>query len=144
MAPAPQNLRNHARYVPLYHGVVGVLLTINLGVALARLRRGMSVETLVPLGLAVALILLFVYARSFALTVQDRVIRLEMMLRVQRLAPDLLPRFAELRPAQVVALRFAGDGELPELMRKALDGALARPADIKQAITDWQADHWRA
>jgi hypothetical protein len=144
MAPAPQDFRNHARYVPLYHGVTFILLVINLGVATWRLRRSPDGEALAQLGLAVALGLLFFYARLFALRVQDRIIRLELRLRTQAIAPELLPRFGELTAPQVVALRFAGDRELAELMKRTLDGGFANATDIKRAVTDWQADHWRA
>ena len=61
----------------------------------------------------------------FALRVQDRVIRLEMRLRLRELLPpDLVPRISELRPRQLVALRFAGDRELPALTRRVLDERL--------------------
>jgi hypothetical protein len=84
-------------------------------------------------------------ARTFAVRVQDRVIRLEMRLRLRELLPpDLVPRISELRPRQLVALRFAGDRELPALTRRVLDERLQDGKAIKQLITDWQADHLRA
>jgi len=77
--------------------------------------------------------------------VQDRVIRLEQRLRMERLLPaDLMGRFGEFEPQQLVALRFAGDGELPELARRVLAGELRSSAQIKQQIKDWQADWLRA
>ena len=48
-----------------------------------------------------------------------------------------------LTPAQFTALRFAGDAELPGLLREVLDGKLTRGIDIKKRITDWQGDHLR-
>lgn len=85
------------------------------------------------------------YARLFALTVQDRVIRLEMRLRLERLLPaDLKSRIPELSPDQFVSLRFAGDAELPALVREVLDKNLTDRKQIKQKIRDWQADHLRA
>jgi hypothetical protein len=73
------------------------------------------------------------------------VIRLEMRLRLRELLPpDLVPRIGELRPRQLVALRFAGDRELPALVRRVLDERLQDSKAIKQMITDWQADHLRA
>jgi len=77
--------------------------------------------------------------------VQDRVIRLEMRLRMREILPaDLHPRIAEFTPGQLVALRFAGDRELPVLARRVLDERLQDRKAIKQMITDWQADHLRA
>jgi hypothetical protein len=45
---------------------------------------------------------------------------------------------------QCVALRFASDAELPGLVRKVVAGELKSQADIKRAITHWQADYLRA
>jgi hypothetical protein len=93
----------------------------------------------------VALLLLALYARTFALTVQDRVIRLEMQLRLQNLLPaDLHPRIPEFTTSQLVALRFASDSELPDLARKVLAEKLSERKAIKQLIRDWQPDNLRA
>jgi hypothetical protein len=94
---------------------------------------------------ALALLIFFFYARQFALTVQDRVIRLEMKLRLERLLPaEWTARFGELTPEQLVALRFAGDGELPELIRRVLAGEFKSAVEIKKQIHDWQPDWLRA
>ena len=50
----------------------------------------------------------------------------------------------ELTPRQMVALRFASDKELPELVRDVLAGKLASQKAIKLAIKDWQGDYLRA
>ena len=101
-------------------------------------------EAAVSLLVAVALIIVFLFARVFAITVQDRVIRLEMKLRLQEVLPaDLRDRAAELTVAQLVALRFASDVELPDLCRKVLDGNLTDQKAIKKAIRDWQGDFLR-
>jgi hypothetical protein len=141
---SPQKFGNHARYVQLYHFVLFGLLIVNLFHAGRLLARHISDETVYGILLAAALLILAWYARAFPLSVQDRVIRLELRLRMQALTPELLPRFAQLTPVQVTALRFAGDGELEELARAVLDGKLARGDDIKKAIKDWQPDLWRA
>jgi hypothetical protein len=81
----------------------------------------------------------------FALAVQDRVIRLEMQLRLQNLLPaDLRPRIPEFTVSQLVALRFASDAELPDLARKTLAENLRERKAIKQLIRDWQPDNLRA
>jgi hypothetical protein len=80
-----------------------------------------------------------------ALTVQDRLIRLEMRLRLRDVLPaDLQPRISELTARQLVGLRFASDAELPELVRRVLTGSLGSTADIKKAVTHWQGDYLRA
>jgi hypothetical protein len=144
MATTPQNFANHARFVPMFHFVTFGLLCVNAVHAFLDLARHPGVATIYPALLGVALVLLAWYARVFALTVQDRVIRLEMRLRIQQVAPHLATRFAQLAPAQVAALRFASDAELPGLIQQVLDGKLGSPSQIKRAVKDWQGDFLRA
>jgi hypothetical protein len=80
-----------------------------------------------------------------AVRVQDRVIRLEMRLRLAAVLPDdLRARIPTLATRHLVALRFASDAELPGLVRQVLAGSLTDQKAIKKAIVDWQADHLRA
>lgn len=141
---APQNYSNHARFVPLFHFVTFGILTVNVLWAGYKLVRGFSPDALMALLVAVALVLLAWYCRIFPLTAQDRVIRLEERLRLARLLPaDQQARIDELRPRQLVALRFASDAELPGLVARVLAGELTDPKAIKQAIQNWRADHLR-
>jgi hypothetical protein len=142
----PQNLQNHVRVVPPYHMFVFGVFLINLGTSIYRLVKfGYSWDALVNFLLGVALVVLFFYARIFVLTVQNRVIRLEMRLRLAELLPaDLLPRIPEFTVDQLVSLRFACDAELPALARKVLDEKLSDRKVIKQLVKDWQADYLRA
>ena len=85
------------------------------------------------------------YARLFALRVQDRVIRLEERLRYERILPEELGwRVDELTVDQFISMRFAGDEELEQLMRKVLDDKLTKRKAIKQLIKNWRADYLRA
>ncbi len=142
---ATQNFENHAKFVPGFHiGVLGIF-TANIIWSAIRLFRGFNTEHVFGLLVAIALLLCAFYGRIFALTVQDRVIRLEMRLRMERvLAAELRGRIAEFNVAQLVALRFASDAELPELARKVLDGKIEDRKAIKQMVRDWQADWLRA
>ncbi len=135
-----QDYENHVRIVPGYHYVAFGIFAINLLWSLYRVIRFFGAESVVSLLLAVGFLLLFFYARIFALTVQDRVIRLEMAMRfAQCLPPDLMSR-GELDIGQVVALRFAGDEELPELVRKVLAEKLTDRKTIKKLIKHWRPD----
>jgi len=142
---APQNYANHSRLVPLFHGVVVPILILFMLYMIQHTIRHFNIALL---GLAlesVALVLLAVVVRGMVITVQDRVIRLEMRLRLAEILPaDLKARAATLSKGQLIALRFASDAELPALVGRVLSGELTKATDIKKAITDWQADHLRA
>ena len=148
--PQTQNFANHAKIVPMFHYVVLPILAANLISSIFDLVRSIRTETFswhAVLGFLVAsaLVLLALHARLFALAVQDRVIRLEMQLRLQNLLPaDLCPRISDFTVSQLVALRFASDAELPELARKVLAENLRERKAIKQLIRNWQPDNLRA
>jgi hypothetical protein len=140
-----QNFKNHARFVPAFHFFVAPVFLLNIVWSIVRVVRSFSFGTIVSLLVAIALFLLAFTARIFALTVQDRVIRLEMRLRMQQmLPPDLTPRIPDFTVSQLVALRFASDAELPDLARKVLQENLTERKAIKTMIRDWQPDHLRA
>jgi hypothetical protein len=143
--PYNQSFQNHGRIVPGFHFVTFGILAINLIWSVWRMIRGFSFETLLAAAMAVALVLLFFYARLFALSVQDRVIRLEERMRMERLLPgDLKPRIGDFTVPQLVSLRFASDAELPELARKVLDDKLEDRKAIKRLVKNWRADFLRA
>ncbi len=140
-----QNFQHHARFFPPFHFVVMPILLVNLVWCIYRAVRVFSAGSVILLLVAVALILLAFSARVMALTVQDRVIRLEMQLRMQQVLPtDLRSRIREFTVSQLVALRFAGDGELPDLARKVLQDKITDRKAIKQLVRDWQPDFQRA
>ena len=138
----PQNFKNHARYVPLFHFVLGALVLANFIHVTLDLRY-QTMDSVWAFVRGAALLVLYWYARAFPVSVQDRIIRLEMRLRVQQLAPDLAAHFDQLTPGQITALRFAGDDELASLMREVLEGKLAKPSDIKQRVQHWKPDTFR-
>ena len=140
-----QNFENHSKTVPLYHMFVIPVFMINFVWRLVQLRYGISFFSIMNVLLAAAFVILVFYARVFSLTVQDRVIRLEMRLRLERLlSADLRPRIPEFTVPQLVSLRFASDQELPVLARQVLDEKLTDRKTIKKRIKDWQADFLRA
>jgi hypothetical protein len=142
--PQTQIFSNHAKRVPLFHYFILPSLALNLGASVLRAALHFSVDSVIAGLAAAALFVLAYYARIFALTVQDRVIRLEMQLRLQNLLPaDLRPRIPEFTVSQLVALRFASDAELPELARKVLVENLRERKAIKQLIRNWQPDNLR-
>ena len=140
----PQNFENHTRQVPIFATGMSVLM-VNLGGTLYHLRNGISFGSIIAVLVALVLIPLFVTARQSSVMVQDRVIRLEMRLRLANLLPaDLQARIPEFTVSQLVSLRFASDAELPALARKVLDEKLNDRKAIKKLIKDWQGDYLRA
>jgi hypothetical protein len=143
--PTAQNFRNHARIVPAYHVGVFVPFLANFIWATYRLIGMFSGETFIAFLVSIGLLLMFFSLRVQVLTVQDRVIRLEMRLRLRNaLPPDLQDHINGLSHKQLVALRFAGDAELPALVREVLAGTLKSQKDIKARVREWQADYLRA
>ncbi len=140
-----QNFKNHAKFVPAFHYFAMPVLTFNFFWAVARLvKSGISFQSVAEVLVAAAIVVLFFCARLFPLKAQDRVIRLEERLRYERMLPaDLKPRIGDFTIDQVVALRFAGDAELPALARKVLDEKIADRTAIKKLIQNWKADHLR-
>ncbi len=139
----PQDLSHHTRYDPLFHFFILPVFAITLIATIVHLvrRPGLCSAWLVVFMLAAVFALFKV--RLYALKVQDRVIRLEERLRLTALLDaGLRPRIGELTEAQLIALRFASDGELPALAARALNEKLAA-AEIKKAIQQWRADEWR-
>ena len=141
-----QNFKSHARFVPLYHFFALPMLVINFVWSIYRwIAGGFSIGGLEWVLTSAALFFGVVYARFFALSVQDRVIRLEERLRYERALPEELRwRADELTVDQFVALRFASDEELGKLMQKVLDGKLTERKAIKQLINKWRPDYLRA
>ena len=143
--PGDQNYKNHTRIYPLYHIWSFFPLVVNFIWAVYRLRFGITGDSVVGVILAFGLLALFSASRVQVLTVQDRLIRLEMRQRCREvLPPDLAAQTEGMPVKQLIALRFAGDAELPVLVREVLAGTLSTPKDIKMRVKDWRADYLRA
>jgi hypothetical protein len=142
---AEQTIKNHTRIVPMYHMGVFFPLVLNFLWSVYRTVQDPTADRLIGLILSVALLLMFFSVRQQILTVQDRLIRLEMRLRLRELLPaDVFARATALPVRQLIALRFASDAELPALVGDVLAGRLTSQKDIKTRVKDWQADLLRA
>lgn len=141
-----QNYANHRQFVPLYHGVLFTILVLTLIGSVVNLYRSAgdhqrlySASLIVVLSLAA--LMLFFFCRIFALKAQDRAIRAEENLRHFAMTGKLLDPRIGIR--QVIALRFASDGEFLALAGRAAEEKM-EPDAIKQAIKAWRADTYRA
>jgi hypothetical protein len=144
MSDTTQSFESHAKMVPLYHYAAFGLIFVPTVYSLVTTVTNFSVGSLMGAAFGIGVILLFFYARAFPLGVQDRVIRLEEQLRMERVLPDdLKGRIGEISTSHLIGLRFAPDAELADLTRQVLDGTLQDRKSIKQAIGSWKADNQR-
>jgi hypothetical protein len=140
-----QSYARHAKFVPLFHFVLGPIVLasligsfVNLWQSLGDHERLYSASLIAAM--SVAMFLLFVFTRSFAMGVQDRAIRAEENLRHFALSGKRLD--SRLSIKQIVGLRFASDAEFVELAQKAAEGGMTQDT-IKKSVTNWRADHDR-
>ena len=140
MAQPEQNFKNHVRFDPMFHGFLTFGALVLLGSTIYALLRQPDWWGAVRLfGVVWAIVLMF-KMRLYALKVQDRVIRLEEKLRLAQLLPETTrARIGELSERQIIALRFASDGEVGGLVEQTLNGNWDSK-QIKQAVRSWRAD----
>jgi hypothetical protein len=145
MANSAQTYKNHGRLLPAYHLFVIPVLLVNLLKEARHLWVTPTLSTAWGVVFAAGLLTLGLVSRTQVLSVQDRIIRLEMRLRLRRLLPpDLQARILELTPRQLIAMRFASDEEMVDLTREVLAGNLSTTKEIKMRVKNWQADLLRA
>ena len=140
-----QNYGKHKRYVTGYHGIAFILEIVlffmsayNLYLSLTK---GQDITQALMFFIAsILLIMLFLYARSFALKAQDRAIRAEENLRHFVLTGKLFD--TKITIPQILALRFSPDEEFIELSHRAVKERLSAD-DIKKSIKNWKADNYR-
>lgn len=144
MSETAQSFEKHAKMVPMYHYAAFGLIFVPTVHFIYRTVTDFSVGALMLSAFGVGVILTTFFARVFPLGVQDRVIRLEEQLRMERVLPDdLKARIHEISTNHLIGLRFAPDSELADLTRQVLDGSLPDRKSVKQAIGSWKADHQR-
>ncbi len=140
-----QNYQNHTRWLAPFHFFLSPLLLVSLIYFSVRIFQDPSWDRGMFLLLLVGIITISFLSRTQALTVQNRVIRLEERLRYKDiLSPDLAARAIKLKTSQMIGLRFASDEELPDLVERTLGGEFETTKDIKLAVKNWRGDHLRA
>ncbi len=140
----PQDFAHHNRISPPFHMFVLPVFMANVIYRLVELRHGVTFDSVWAVVLAVAFFIAAGLGRGFALAVQDRVIRVEERLRLERLLPaELGPRIGDFGVEQLIGLRFASDDELPVLARQVLDEKIADRKTIKKRVRNWRPDYHR-
>jgi len=140
-----QSYKTHTRYLPPFHFFILPVMLINLLNALRHAVQQPTLHNGWEVVFALGLAALALFSRVQALTVQDRVIRLEERLRMREvLPPELRPQVDALTYRQLIALRFASDAELADLVREITSGKLTTSKDIKMRVRNWRPDWLRA
>jgi len=141
---AEQTYATHRRFIPAYHFFAVPILSINALVQIYFAVRHFSGWAVWNVIVALALAALAFTVRGMATRAQDRIIRLEETLRLQRVLPaDLRDRVGELTTGQLVGLRFCADAEVAELARAVFAGDCSGREDIKKRIKTWRPDTLR-
>ena len=140
----PQSYANHQKFVPGFHYVALPILMINLIYSGYVAATSFSGDSVISLLVALALVMIGLFARLFALGAQDRVIRLEERMRLHELLPpDQEGVIDNLTTEQLIALRFASDGEVGALVTTVTAEGIQDRKEIKKRVTNWRADHQR-
>lgn len=138
-----QNYENHVRHDTFLYLILAILLAAIVFTVI-----GIFVsEVLVAIGVilnVVGTVFVAINARSYAVKLQDRIVRTEMRMRLKDIYKgDPMNRVNDFTLSQLIALRFASDAELAELSQFVLDEGITDKAQIKQMIKEWNPDHMR-
>lgn len=141
-----QNYKNHIRFYPPHHFVFYPLMLILLGSSIYFIIADESLRTIwifISILIIAIILVSFMLRQHYALTLQDRIIKLEIRYRYFSLTGERLELLEEkLSDSQLFALRFAPDEELPNLVNKAISENLSG-TQIKKSIENWHADNQR-
>lgn len=141
-----QNYSNHVRYYAPHHFI---FLPLMFFLTLLGIWKGCTAQSnnlvwwLFTVTSFCILYLAVMLRQHYALSNQDRIVRLEFRLRYFELfGRDAGGTETKLSFGQIAALRFAGDAEFKALLEKTLQEDLS-PKAIKQSIQHWQGDYMR-
>ncbi|PBJ09294.1 DUF6526 family protein [Flavobacterium sp. ACN6] len=140
-----QTYYNHIRFYTPHHFIYYPILILFL---IASIYLAVTTDEHLIWGF-ISVVFIFLFALAFmlrqhyALTLQNRIVRLEMRYRYFSLTGKRFEDFEyKLTDDQIFALRFAPDTELIQLVDDVLKNNLSGDA-IKKAIVHWKADYHR-
>ena len=140
-----QTYKNHIRFYPPHHFVYYPVLMVLLAASIyfSFTKEETLIWTFISIVFVVFILLGLMLRQHYALTLQNRIVRLELRYRYFTLTGKRFePIESQLQDAQLFALRFASDAELPDLTDRALSENLSGKA-IKKSITNWKGDYER-
>ena len=140
-----QSYKNHIRFYWPHHFVYyPVIMTfIAFSVYFAFTKDDVLIWSFISAIFVVLFCLAFMLRQHYALTLQNRIVRLELRYRYLAKTGQRFEEFEyKLKDSQLFALRFAPDVELQALTQRALAENLSGDA-IKKAIQNWKGDYER-
>lgn len=143
-----QSFANHTVFPKMFiFQAVGVLIALIMSIiGLVQIGEDLGPKLIgaAVLLLSIVAVTMVVKIRTNSLMVQDRIVRLETQVRLERILPDDLKEAARgLTLTQLIGIRFASDEEMADLLRKVLDENIQSGKEIKKLVKNWQADHMR-
>ena len=141
-----QNYKNHIRFYPPHHFVFYPVMLILLGTSIYFIIADENLRTIwifISILILAIILVSFMLRQHYALTLQDRIVRLEIRYRYFTITGERLELLEnKISDSQLFALRFAPDEELPSLVNKAILENLSS-TQIKKSIQNWRADNHR-
>mgnify|MGYP003610682011 FL=1 len=140
-----QSYKNHIRFYWPHHFVYyPVIMTfIAFSVYFAFTKDDVLIWSFISAIFVVLFCLAFMLRQHYVLTLQNRIVRLELRYRYLATTGQRLEEFEyKLKDSQLFALRLAPDSELQALTQRALAENLSGDA-IKKAIQNWKGDYER-
>lgn len=140
-----QSFQNHIRFYPPHHFIYYpiVMTLIGFSIYFITTSEQKMIWTFISLIFVILFCLSFMLRQHYALTLQNRIVRLELRYRYFSLTAKRLENFEDrLSDEQLFALRFAPDEELVELVNQTLMKNLSS-TDIKKSIVNWKGDYHR-
>ena len=140
-----QSFKNHIRYYAPHHFVYYPIIMTFLAFSVYFIftTEDQLIWTFISVLFVVLFCLAFMMRQHYALTLQNRIVRLELRYRY---FAQTWKRFEDmehqLNDDQLFALRFAPDEELKKLVDRTLQENLSG-TEIKKAILDWKGDYER-
>jgi len=140
-----QTYYNHIRFYPPHHFVYYPVLAVFLfgSIYFAFTTNEPLIWSFISICFLFLFYVAFMLRQHYALTLQNRIVRLELRYRYFTLTGKRFEEFEyKLTDDQIFALRFAPDNELIPLIEDTIKNSLTGDS-IKKAIVHWKADYNR-
>lgn len=140
-----QNYTNHIRFYTPHHFVFYPVMILLMGICVgyAFNNEDWLIWLFMFLVFLSVTLVSFMLRQHYALTLQDRIVLLELRYRYYATTGNRLEPYEEnLSKGQLFALRFAPDDELPALLQRSIDENLS-PNSIKKSVRNWKPDNNR-